>query len=157
MAICLAKTTSPRSSIVGWNPRPCSNRGMRRNHVTGPRVVRSSASATLDAEHGGLVLHKLCRIRATKTACTWRYLPEVCTAPTTAGPRGWRATNGVRVMFLPERYPEFGQCVHKICSMNLGPSGCSCKTTGGYTVPMTGVIRGGTSRVGCPRILVSRC
>src|SRR5258708_18503018 len=27
----------------------------------------------------------------------------------------WLArNNGVRVMFLPERYPEFGQCVHKI-------------------------------------------
>ncbi len=27
----------------------------------------------------------------------------------------WRArNNGVRVVFLPEKYPEFGQCVHKI-------------------------------------------
>src|SRR6266404_427290 len=27
----------------------------------------------------------------------------------------WQArNNGVRVMFLPEKYPEFGQCVHKI-------------------------------------------
>ncbi|PYU42142.1 MAG: hypothetical protein DMG54_17295 [Acidobacteria bacterium] len=33
--------------------------------------------------------------------------------PTESG--AWLArNNGVRVMFLPEKYPEFGQCVHKI-------------------------------------------
>jgi serine/threonine protein kinase/photosystem II stability/assembly factor-like uncharacterized protein len=31
------------------------------------------------------------------------------------GGRTWQARNqGIRVTFLPERYPEFGQCVHKI-------------------------------------------
>jgi serine/threonine protein kinase len=31
------------------------------------------------------------------------------------GGRTWEARNrGIRVTFLPERYPEFGQCVHKI-------------------------------------------
>lgn len=31
------------------------------------------------------------------------------------GGRTWRACNrGIRVEFMPEKYPEFGQCVHKI-------------------------------------------
>ena len=31
------------------------------------------------------------------------------------GGRTWRARNrGIRVTFMPERFPEFGQCVHKI-------------------------------------------
>jgi photosystem II stability/assembly factor-like uncharacterized protein len=31
------------------------------------------------------------------------------------GGRSWQARNrGIRVTFMPERYPEFGQCVHKI-------------------------------------------
>lgn len=31
------------------------------------------------------------------------------------GGRSWRARNvGVRAEFLPEKYPEFGQCVHKV-------------------------------------------
>ncbi|HZU38286.1 MAG TPA: protein kinase [Gemmataceae bacterium] len=31
------------------------------------------------------------------------------------GGRTWQARNrGIRVTFLPERYPEFGQCVHKV-------------------------------------------
>ena len=31
------------------------------------------------------------------------------------GGRAWQARNrGIRVVYMPERYPEFGQCVHKI-------------------------------------------
>jgi hypothetical protein len=31
------------------------------------------------------------------------------------GGKTWQArNNGVRVVFMPEKYPEFGQCVHKI-------------------------------------------
>jgi serine/threonine protein kinase len=34
---------------------------------------------------------------------------------TTDGGRSWTAQNrGIRAMFLPDKYPEFGQCVHKI-------------------------------------------
>jgi photosystem II stability/assembly factor-like uncharacterized protein len=34
---------------------------------------------------------------------------------TADGGRNWQARNrGVRVTFMPEKYPEFGQCVHKI-------------------------------------------
>jgi serine/threonine protein kinase len=33
------------------------------------------------------------------------------------GGRSWQARNkGVRVAFMPEKYPEFGQCVHKIAA-----------------------------------------
>ncbi len=34
---------------------------------------------------------------------------------TSDGGRSWQARNrGIRVTFMPEKYPEFGQCVHKI-------------------------------------------
>jgi serine/threonine protein kinase len=34
---------------------------------------------------------------------------------TTDGRRSWTAQNrGIRAMFMPDKYPEFGQCVHKI-------------------------------------------
>ena len=31
------------------------------------------------------------------------------------GGRSWQPRNqGIRAEFLPEKYPEFGQCVHKV-------------------------------------------
>jgi len=82
--------------------------------VTGPRLVRSSASATLDAEQwrvdsahnsAGSVQH-----RPHVRGCVGRRCYRTDDGGTT-----WQArNNGVRVMFLPEKYPEFGQCVHKI-------------------------------------------
>ena len=38
------------------------------------------------------------------------------------GGRTWRASNqGVRAQFLPDKYPEFGQCVHKIAAHPAKP------------------------------------
>jgi photosystem II stability/assembly factor-like uncharacterized protein len=38
------------------------------------------------------------------------------------GGASWRATNtGVRADFLPDKYPEFGQCVHKIAQSRQRP------------------------------------
>ena len=38
------------------------------------------------------------------------------------GGRTWQARNrGVRVVHMPEKYPEFGQCVHKIVNAPLAP------------------------------------
>jgi hypothetical protein len=34
----------------------------------------------------------------------------------------WRASNqGIRADFLPEKYPEFGQCVHKVAQSKVNP------------------------------------
>lgn len=68
----------------------------------------------------------------------------------------WQARNiGIRVVFLPEKYPEFGQCVHKIVLHPARPSGCFCKTTGGYTARTIAAIPGRTSRADCLLTLVS--
>lgn len=38
------------------------------------------------------------------------------------GGRSWRARNvGVRAQFLPDKYPEFGQCVHKVVNHPARP------------------------------------
>jgi photosystem II stability/assembly factor-like uncharacterized protein len=38
------------------------------------------------------------------------------------GGRTWRARNvGVRAEFMPDKYPEFGQCVHKVVNHPLRP------------------------------------
>ena len=38
------------------------------------------------------------------------------------GGRSWQVKNkGIRAEFLPERYPEFGQCVHKIAQSRQAP------------------------------------
>jgi len=38
------------------------------------------------------------------------------------GGANWRATNtGVRAQFLPDKYPEFGQCVHKVAQSRVRP------------------------------------
>ncbi|HEX6463937.1 MAG TPA: hypothetical protein VFZ98_05775, partial [Vicinamibacterales bacterium] len=39
------------------------------------------------------------------------------------GGRTWRPSNtGVRAQFLPDKYPEFGQCVHKVVQSKRRPS-----------------------------------
>ena len=107
--------------------------------------------------NGGLILHTI--------------LPDPCNKDrmyvavsaggvyrTEDGGTTWLArNNGVRVVFLPEKYPEFGQCVHKIALHESRPERLFLQNHWGYTVPITGVILGRISRVGCPRILVSRC
>jgi photosystem II stability/assembly factor-like uncharacterized protein len=41
---------------------------------------------------------------------------------TTDGARSWHASNsGIRAEFLPDKHPEFGQCVHKVVSHDARP------------------------------------
>jgi photosystem II stability/assembly factor-like uncharacterized protein len=70
---------------------------------------------------GGLCLHTVLvdpvrpgrMIVATSTGGAYR---------TDDGGRSWHVKNrGVRAEFLPERYPEFGQCVHKIAQSRSKP------------------------------------
>ena len=70
---------------------------------------------------GGLCLHTVLvdpahpgrMIVATSTGGAYR---------TDDGGRSWHAKNrGVRAEFLPERYPEFGQCVHKVVQSRAKP------------------------------------
>ena len=53
------------------------------------------------------------RPRGPRPPCSSRSRPAASTAPTTAA-RLARAQQGVRAEFLPDKYPEFGQCVHKV-------------------------------------------
>jgi photosystem II stability/assembly factor-like uncharacterized protein len=64
--------------------------------------------------NGGLCLHTILLhpqdsrriLVATSTGGVYR---------TQDGGRSWQASNqGIRAQFLPEKYPEFGQCVHKV-------------------------------------------
>ena len=63
---------------------------------------------------GGLCLHTILLDPADRR----RMLVAMSTGGvyrTDDGGRSWRARNaGVRAEFLPDRYPEFGQCVHKV-------------------------------------------
>jgi photosystem II stability/assembly factor-like uncharacterized protein len=65
---------------------------------------------------GGLCLHTI----VTDPGDPRRMLVAVSTAGvyrTDDGGSTWRARNqGVRAQFLPDKYPEFGQCVHKVVS-----------------------------------------
>jgi len=79
-------------------------------------------------------------------------LPAVLRAPGMGEAHAARNI-GVRVMFLPE-LSKFGQCVHKIVLHESRAERLSCQNHWGHIPSKTVVIRGGTSRVGCPRILV---
>ena len=66
--------------------------------------------------NGGLILHSIvldpadCMRMYVGISCAGVYVTE-------NGGEEWRASNrGIRVVFAPETYPEFGQCVHKIVS-----------------------------------------
>ena len=55
-----------------------------------------------------------CSTLRTSNGCTSQSQRAVFTGPMTGG-RTWTAQNrGIRAMFMPDKYPEFGQCVHKI-------------------------------------------
>ena len=73
--------------------------------------------------NGGLALHTYCaRPRATTSVCMWQSQPAAFTGPTMADLAGHRKTRASALCSMPEKYPEFGQCVHKI-AMHPDPSG----------------------------------
>jgi len=64
--------------------------------------------------NGGLILHTIVPDPGNKERM-YAAVSAGGTYRTEDGGKTWQArNNGVRVMFMPERYPEFGQCVHKI-------------------------------------------
>jgi serine/threonine protein kinase/photosystem II stability/assembly factor-like uncharacterized protein len=113
--ICLGRNDQPEKLYCGVEPAALFESGddgeswsMVRGLYDHPHRPRWMPS------NGGLVLHTI--------------LPDPCNKDriyvavsaggvyrTEDGGTTWQArNNGVRVMFLPEKYPEFGQCVHKI-------------------------------------------
>jgi len=64
--------------------------------------------------NGGLALHTIVLDPADKQ-CMYVAISSGGVYRTNDGGRTWSAKNrGIRAMFLPMKYPEFGQCVHKI-------------------------------------------
>jgi len=63
---------------------------------------------------GGLCLHTIVSDPANAERM-WIAISSGGVYRTTDGGRTWTARNaGIRAEFMPEKYPEFGQCVHKI-------------------------------------------
>jgi serine/threonine protein kinase len=113
--ICLGRNDEPEKLYCGVEPAALFESGdqgeswsMARGLYDHPHRPRWMPS------NGGLILHTI--------------LPDPCNKDrmyvavsaggvyrTEDGGTTWQArNNGVRVVFLPEKYPEFGQCVHKI-------------------------------------------
>src|SRR2546428_3227318 len=66
------------------------------------------------------------------------------------GGRSWTTENrGVRAEFLPNKYPEWGQCVHKLAWTPPGTAPSFSRTTAGPTIADRTVERGRKSRKAC--------
>ncbi len=113
--ICLGRSDEPEKLYCGVEPAALFESGdegeswsMVRGLYDHPHRPRWMPS------NGGLVLHTVVPDPRSKE----RMYVAVSAGGvyrTEDGGSTWLArNNGVRVMFLPERYPEFGQCVHKI-------------------------------------------
>jgi serine/threonine protein kinase/photosystem II stability/assembly factor-like uncharacterized protein len=113
--ICLGRTEEPETLYSGVEPAALFEsrdggeswsliRGLY-EHPHRPRWIPSN---------GGLFLHTIVPDAAERS----RMYVAVSAAGvyrTEDDGKTWQArNNGVRVVFLPEKYPEFGQCVHKI-------------------------------------------
>jgi photosystem II stability/assembly factor-like uncharacterized protein len=63
---------------------------------------------------GGMCLHTIVRDPGNADRM-WIAISSGGVYRTTDGGRSWTARNtGIRAEFMPEKYPEFGQCVHKV-------------------------------------------
>lgn len=86
--------------------------GVTWQHVAGLRAHPSSASWM--PGNGGLCLHSIVP-HPTDPDQMWVGMSAVGTYYTADGGRTWVPRNkGVRAGFMPDPYPEFGQCVHKL-------------------------------------------
>src|SRR6266849_2650313 len=113
--ICLGRDDEPEKLYCGVEPAALFESGdegeswsMVRGLYDHPHRPRWMPS------NGGLVLHTV-----VPDPCNKERMYVAVSAGgvyrTEDGGSTWLArNNGVRVMFLPEKYPEFGQCVHKI-------------------------------------------
>ena len=67
------------------------------------------------------------------------------------GGASWQPRNqGTEACFFPEdRFPEVGQCVHKVLAHPAGRDGCGSRTTAASTAPTTAATAGsGSTRTG---------
>ena len=81
--------------------------------------------------NGGLVLHTIVPDPSNKERI-YTAISAGGVYRTDDGGKTWCARNtGVRVMFLPEKYPEFGQCVHKIVLHESKPERLFLQNHGG--------------------------
>ncbi|MGH9742084.1 MAG: protein kinase domain-containing protein, partial [Candidatus Acidiferrum sp.] len=113
--ICLGRPEEPETLYCGVEPAALFE---SRNDGESWSLVRS----LYDHPHrprwlpsnGGLILHTIVPDPADRARM---YVAVSSGGVYRSGDEGksWQARNcGVRVVFLPEKYPEFGQCVHKI-------------------------------------------
>lgn len=71
---------------------------------------------------GGLCLHSIVQ-DSTNDQRLWVGISAVGVFRTDDGGASWRPLNkGVRAEFMPQRYPEYGQCVHKLLPSPDNPS-----------------------------------
>ncbi len=88
------------------------DQGKTWQHVASLRAHPSCPQWTPGA--GGLCLHSLI-VHPDDPQHMWVAISAVGTFESTDGGQSWMTRNkGVRAEFHPERYPEFGQCVHKL-------------------------------------------
>jgi photosystem II stability/assembly factor-like uncharacterized protein len=71
---------------------------------------------------GGLILHTIVP-HPTDSNQMWLAMSAVGTFYTADGGKTWTPRNkGVRADFMPEKYPEFGQCVHRLVMASGQPN-----------------------------------
>lgn len=88
------------------------DQGATWSHVAGLR--RHPTNPEWNPGAGGLCLHSIVP-HPTDPAQMWVAISAVGTFYTADGGETWQTRNaGVRQEFGPERFPEFGQCVHKL-------------------------------------------
>jgi photosystem II stability/assembly factor-like uncharacterized protein len=88
------------------------DRGRTWSHVSGLRAHPTMPDWQPGA--GGLCLHTIVP-HPTDAQRMWVGISAVGAFETTDGGATWELRNqGVRTDYMPEKYPEFGQCVHKI-------------------------------------------
>ncbi len=86
--------------------------GITWTHIAGLREHASCPS--WEPGYGGLCLHSIVQ-HPTDPSQMWIAISAVGTFYTDDGGATWTPRNqGVRAEFLPDRYPETGQCVHKL-------------------------------------------
>lgn len=86
--------------------------GVRWEHVEG--LTDHPTRAAWEPGNGGLILHSIVPHREDPDRM-WVGISAVGVFETRDGGATWETRNaGVRADYAPEKYPEFGQCVHKL-------------------------------------------